>query len=141
MAPKATALFHLSRVLPSISELRVDSDSLLYLRPLAACSRLSCLYYVFRGDREDPCLDLTLLPSSLRDLNCANLSVDSECFEHIEFLGLTNLNFMGTLVPPADTRKLLQYLPKLQVSITISRFEWILQDCLMRVPRAIGACV
>ena len=120
VAHKSTALFHLSEALPSISKLRIESDRLLFLRPLAACSRLSSLCYVYRGEKQDPCLDLTLLPSSLRDLNCAYLGVDSECFEHIEFVGLTKLNFSSMWIPPAETQKLLQFLPKLQVSTLFS---------------------
>lgn len=87
----------------------------LYLDPLSACSRLSSISLSNESPLSGrPAIDLSLLPSGLRDLTI-------ECFEVIRTGSLafaeelTWLSFHWYHAPGDDFLSLLDSLPKLQV--------------------------
>ena len=119
---KSTDLFGICKLVPTMSRLTVSSPRLdFYLHPVLACSRLISLHLLRdQADDFDPhnfktsTVDVTVLPSSLLQLDIGNCRLDPANVKHIRCIGLTRLAFAGVNSLP-EICQVLDRLPDLKV--------------------------
>ena len=117
------ALFEVCKAVPNLSSLTISSykaiDSL-HLHPLAACSRLTSISFLY-GDSTQrvPVLDLLHMLSELRHLGIEAFEIAVEGNEYFKCTQLTSLTFLPRTSPESACLEFLQRLPDLKVWLTI----------------------